>query len=827
LRLPVPPIAIASLRTRRVAAIIVTGGTVLLAGAAYWRSHSPPATPAVATSVATPAAAPAAKQPQAVIIGSVDSPSSESIVGTVLEVNGWALASNGVQRVEVRVDGRAYDAAYGVRRPDILMAKPGYPDSASAGFSFRHDFDDLALERHDVEIVAIDRHGTSATLARKSLVPPAALTMWRAELDERPRLATRPFRFMMMTSGVEQGGASEVNTQYRDYVSRTQSIGISVPILYLRTTTGKGGDWHFDPHFDLAHKCGNRVVAEDNLAGVIRYSITSRTPVQFILNGGIWSDASCETPQWDLTDQLEQDRDNCQWTERDEVFPDSYLKGLPGSTDSPDLARSLTYNVYASKVRQYKRRNLEEASRIIAAFARDHPDLFVGVVLDADTYMNPFFRGKALFDYNPGMLRQFRAWLRGSGPYAGRPEPGVPDLSAYRRAKPLTLADVNAIARKHWKTWSEVEPPRRLPGFVDPLEPGERPVWDDPWYNLWDKFRKHVVGLHYDELSTWAHEAGIPRQSIFSAQGLIHDDPAHKAFAVRIDSPSRDYDSAGVSVEGSIPRDGHLGAILYGRTARNDVELDNGHSLFATIERMDDGWAIVEYNNTDLRYPSVAPDYAMAYATFRDAFNYGATEVSAMAWNGSNGLYAGQPGYVPYTAWRNTPAEYAMRDFLVAHADVPLGAKLWTFGSVRHANTDGWTVTAGSVLPGNGYVDVVPQRSEATLVSPPDQVIRPESIDRLIVAIDAGSPPLEMRVAAQTRPDTPWIDVGRGSPSGIALSWPPTWLNGRTIVERLRLTLSFADGATKTRIARVLLYPRAASAPATVRDVRERALSRH
>ena len=168
---------------------------------------------------------------------------------------------------------------------------------------------------------------------------------------------------------------------------------------------------------------------------------------------------------------------------------------------------------------------------------------------------------------------------------------------------------------------------RRLPGFIEPIGPAKRPIGEDPWYNLWDRFRKHVIGIHYDELSKWAHEAGIPTDAIYSAQGLIHGDPAHEAFAVRIDSPSRDYDSAGVSVEGSIPRDGHLGAILYGRTARNDVELDNGHSLFATIERMDEGWAIVEYNNTDLRYPSVAPDYAMAYKTFRDAFNYGANEV--------------------------------------------------------------------------------------------------------------------------------------------------------------------------------------------------------
>ena len=502
----------------------------------------------------------------------------------------------------------------------------------------------------------------------------------------------------MMTSGIGLGGADQADTAYRDYVSRTLRVGIAVPILYMRTTFGRDGDWRFDPDFDVARKCGNRPVAEDNLRDVIRYAVAHALPVQFILNGGIWGDASCESPQWDLTDHLEEDRANCQWSQRDEVFPDDYLKGLAGSTDSPLLARSLTYHVYARDVRRYKRRNLQAAAKIVAAFAREHPDLFVGVVLDADTYMNPFFQGKALFDYNPGMLRQFREWLSGSGAYALAPKPGGPNLSSHRRRHPLTLAEVNSLAHARWKTWREVEPPRRLPGLVDPLAtPGEQPIWKDPWWNLWDEFRKHVVDLQYDDLSTWAHEAGLPRHRIFSAQGLVHDGPARPPFAVFVNSASHGYDSGGVSVEGAIPANGHLGAIVYGRTARNDLEMETGHSLFATIGRMDDGWAIVEYNNTDLTAPTVPPDYSMAYHTFRDAFNYGAREVSAMAWNGSNGIYLGQPGYAPHTSWRNTAAEDAMRDFMVSHANVPRGARLWTFGTPRRADLDGFRAERGKI----------------------------------------------------------------------------------------------------------------------------------
>jgi hypothetical protein len=187
--------------------------------------------------------------------------------------------------------------------------------------------------------VAVAAAQTLPTPPKPRAIPAGAMAMWSAKLGAHPALAREPFFFLMMTSGVAVGGAGEIDTAYRDYVSRTQKIGVSVPILYLRTTKGAKGDWVFDPGFDLTRKCGQRAVAEDNLDSVIAYAVEHGVRVQFILNAGIWSDASCETPQWDLTDHLEQDRMNCQWTQGDQVFPDAYLKDLNGSTASPELAR--------------------------------------------------------------------------------------------------------------------------------------------------------------------------------------------------------------------------------------------------------------------------------------------------------------------------------------------------------------------------------------------------------------------------------------------------------------------------------------------------------
>ncbi len=747
------------------------------------------------------------------IIGSVDSPVAEAIVGDRLQLAGWALAPNGIRGVDVRVDDKSYAAAYGLARNDVAAVKPDYPDATKAGFSYDGDFSTLPLQRHEVNVVATDGGGRTSLLARKSLVSPSAMTMWKAIVDADPSFAERPFWFLMATSGIAQGGATGIETQYLGLTSATQRVGVSVPVLYMRTTRGNAGDFTFDADFDLTRKCGNRPVADDNLNAIINYSVARHLPVNFILNGGIWGDASCESLDWDLTDHLQVDPANCQWDDRNVVLPDDFKKGLNGSTDSPLLSRSLTYNVYARSVRDYKRRNLQAAARIVAQFARAHPDLFVAINLDADTYMNPFVREGRRFDYNPGMLRQFREWLAGTGPYAGRPTDGAPDLRAYRRKQPLTLADVNRLAGKQWKTWADVDPPRYFPGDDGQrIKVGETPFWQDPWYQEWDVFRKHIVQLHYAELAQWAHDAGIPGDRIFTAQAFTAQDPGMRPLSTYVTGESPDYDSAGVSVEGAAPKIGHLGAILYGPSAENRVTMETDRNLFATIARLDPQWAVVESNATDLKKVNVLPTYAQSYHSFRDLFNYGGRQIALMAWNGSNGIFAGQSGYVTYTSWRNTAAEQAMMDFMVSHAGVPQGSLLWTFGSPRHADDDGWVATHGSVSAVRGGLVMGTPGDRLTLRSPSDLVIRPSRTGRLALRFDGAATVHHAVVYAKATGDDRWRVIGRTRGAEVTLAWPADWLRGDVIIEQLEFELEFASGADGSHLTRVLLYPAATNA---------------
>src|ERR1700730_6720621 len=687
--------------------------------------------------------------PSATTIGWIDEPVDDAIAGSKIRINGWALDTTGIKGVEARFDGKPIAARYGIPRADVARARPGFPDSASAGFEFTGDFSaEIAAAppaRHELAIVAIARGGSEKILGTKVLVPLADASPWRALYVARHMEGSSPFFVMPALSGVPLGGAAEIDTAYTPYLSPTLKVGIRVPILYVRTTRGAKDDWKFDPDWNIERMCGNKRIAEDSLSALLKFSIDHKVPVLITLNGGVWASASCNSPEWDVADHLRVDPMNCQWNEKNEVMPKDYLKNLAGSVDSPELARMLTFNVYAAQNRHYKKRNLQAAGRIVAAFARAHPDLFVGTTLDADTYVNPFFEEKQWYDYNPGTLKQFRQWLRGSGPYAGNGGPGVPDLRAYRRAKPLTLSEVNRLAGRSFKDWTAVDPPRTFPREG-------RPFWDDPWTHEWEVFRRHLVHLHYDDLSQWLAEVGGPQSGIFSGQGFMGPHLAAMPFAVRIDSPSKNYDTGGMSVEGALPKFGHLGAIVYGPGAANDIRMETQESLFATLHRMDPGWAVMEMNTADLRDPKTLPTYATAYRAFLEMFNYGARLVSPMAWNGSNGLFANDKGYISYTAWRNTPLEDAMRDFAVAHAYVPLGTRLWTFGTPRAVSNDGWGAETGSaVLAGNGYIDVRPTASTAKLLSPENLVVRSRETDLLVVGLESSEVLASLSVEARSR----------------------------------------------------------------------------
>ena len=733
-------------------------------------------------------------------IGWVDEPEDEGIVGPHVRIAGWALAPSRIRAVELRLDGHAFAARIGLPRHDVAAVRPGYPDNPLGGFEIVADTSGCAappgVVRRRLDIVVVAGDDGEHTLATRTLVEPRVHSMW--SFAARPE--ARPFFLVPALSGIAQGGAQHLDTRYSAYASPTTRIGMRVPILYMRTTTGADGDYGFDPGFDVDRRVDGRAIADDALVPVLAWSRARRLPVLVTLNGGIWADAAGSAPAWDAIDHLEEDPRNCQWNERDEVMPDDHLAHLPGSHASPELARALTLNVYARDVRRYKKRNLQQAAEALLPFIRDTPELLLGVNLDPDVYINPFFAEAQWYDYNPGTLRQFRHWLAGTGPYRGDGESDVPDLTRHARAHALTLAEVEAIAGRRFAAFADVDPPRRF------SRDAAGPFWKDPWVQEWETFRRHLVHLHYDELARWLCEAGLPADRIWSSQGLMAPADDCMPLALAIDSPVKNYDSGGVCLAGSKPRDGHLGAIVYGDSAKNAIAMERGGTLFDTLAAIDPGFAIVEFNTADLRHPERLPSYADGYQALRDLWNANARFVSPMAWNGANGNDALAPGYVSYTAWRNTPLEDAARDFLLARSSLPPGTKLWTFGSQVHADTDGWQAEEGTLVASPGALVLRGGAGRrVALVSPP-LAPAPGTIGAFVLGL-APDTAVEMAdIEARVSDEPAWrpvVRATRGQAQLTAAGWcirvPAA--AGAQPVDRLRITLTAADSLTLTRVA--------------------------
>lgn len=486
------------------------------------------------------------------------------------------------------------------------------------------------------------------------------------------------FYFTVASSNISLGGFGDFKEKLSPFSIGYCQLGFMAPVLYLRSTLGAQHDWQFDPDFDAStQQKNNKLVVADSLTDILNYSKKFNVPCLIGLNGGIWSDAAGTCPEWDLTDHLEEDVNNCQWNQRDEVMPDDYLKHLTGAESAPELSRSLTLNHYNETVRAYKKRNLQQAGQVIAEFARDNPELYIGTNLDPDCYQNPFFEGEQWYDFNPSSLQQFRDWLSASGAYAN-------ELKNTIKHRPFNLESLNAHLDTAFACWDDVTPPR------DKI----CTLWNiqDKFLDLWEEFRRHTVQRHYSDLANWLAESGINKDVIYSSQGFTAPQFGFEPFALSLNSPIKNYDSGGMSLQGSKPDNSHIGAILYGESARNNIRTENRLPFFENILKFDPDWAVVEFNPADLRdSPKALPDYGFAWDCLREIFNHQARLVNLMAWNGSTAHDIDKDHFNAHMALRDTPLEQAVIDFMLIHSDVPRGSVCYSFGSNKFASTDNWT----------------------------------------------------------------------------------------------------------------------------------------
>jgi len=97
--------------------------------------------------------------------GTLDVPGPNATVSGRATVAGWAIDNEGVERVEVWVDGeRAGEADYGLSRPDVARDYPGLPGEPDFGFQYALDTDGWSTGPHDLTIRIVDQAGNPQDL---------------------------------------------------------------------------------------------------------------------------------------------------------------------------------------------------------------------------------------------------------------------------------------------------------------------------------------------------------------------------------------------------------------------------------------------------------------------------------------------------------------------------------------------------------------------------------------------------------------------------------------------------------------------------------------
>ena len=85
----------------------------------------------------------------------LEEPVAGEIHGGVGNLRGWAVASEGIEKVEIWIDGAyAFDAPYGGARSDVGGAFPDVDGSDKSGFSLAYGYVDLTPGSHTISAVA-------------------------------------------------------------------------------------------------------------------------------------------------------------------------------------------------------------------------------------------------------------------------------------------------------------------------------------------------------------------------------------------------------------------------------------------------------------------------------------------------------------------------------------------------------------------------------------------------------------------------------------------------------------------------------------------------
>jgi hypothetical protein len=152
----------------------------------------------------------------------------------------------------------------------------------------------------------------------------------------------------------------------------------------------------------------------------------------------------------------------------------------------------------------------------------------------------------------------------------------------------------------------------------------------------------------------------------------------------------------------------------------------------------------------------------------------------------------------------------------VSHAFLPLGARLWTFGSPRLADADGWSVSGGALVSGPGHLDLTAVNGEVTLVSPSALALGGDESDLLTLGVGADQVQSIVSVAVEGRLSDGTMlalalprDANELANTPAGLSVPLLRPAMPATIDQLRVTLKLRNPSGILRLRHFALHPAA------------------
>lgn len=333
-------------------------------------------------------------------------------------------------------------------------------------------------------------------------------------------------------------------------------IGFSVSAWYLRFTQGALYDYVYDWY--------GSGISETDMRAAVTNACANGLVIGFHINGMPWGDegdqdricAANFLEKWGGGALLQKDRNgHIRWSG----------VGQEPATDetnaSPEfLEMQLTLSRNCGVVQDYAGRNARMAARMIEWWREQHPDTVVFASMSSEYAQNYHANGEWC-DYSDWSKGEFRAWLGGTGLYAGQ-------------GQYATLADFNAAF-----TNATGFPVASFASVNPPVTPNwNAKTADGKWWLKWHDFRvAQVRGIEQAQVN-WTREAGVPPDRIFGHQ--IPFDPS------TANDTERKFASPWTT---TFCEGGGNGITTYGANAANST-------IFNAMYADDKNWGVFEYN---------------------------------------------------------------------------------------------------------------------------------------------------------------------------------------------------------------------------------------